>query len=581
MKALLMAKRNEFLHNIAVLKRNERQSAARQSPALAKAISDAQLAHQEYLQSQTHATLALEEGRRIVQYQISLPPRESQAIIRKMKSTEKERQKYYTNLRHAEVNLANVQLDVQIFQLESLLKATLSIDDYFDLRTLTITPKIPQFVSPDVGRLPTKPDPQTYLPPPPKGIKAKFPGVKEKYRQEYGAARERYKRAFENYKQQMLALKAKVDSAKESYKQTVHEIRAQADAHNSRVDQFRKEFEAGRPDAITDYFMFVLEASLYPDNFPQHAKLAFIPESKQLVVEYDLPPFDVVPEIGSYKYIKTKDEIASSSRPASQRKSLYSSVIAQVAIRTIHELFEADRLGHLETIVFNGYVDSIDRGTGRTARECLVTVRVTREIFLELDLNRVDPIACLRVLNAGVSKAPEELAPVKPVVEFNMVDPRFVEETDVLSSLDQRPNLMELTPIEFESLIANLFEKMGLETRQTQASRDGGVDCVAWDPRPILGGKVVIQAKRYKHTVGVSAVRDLYGTLQNEGASKGILVTTSGYGKAAFEFASGKPIELLSGSNLLYLLETHADIKAKIVPPDTWKDPIPDSAESE
>ncbi len=38
---------------------------------------------------------------------------------------------------------------------------------------------------------------------------------------------------------------------------------------------------------------------------------------------------------------------------------------------------------------------------------------------------------------------------------------------------------MELTPSEFESLITNLFEKMGLETRQTQASRDGGVDCVA------------------------------------------------------------------------------------------------------
>ena len=47
---------------------------------------------------------------------------------------------------------------------------------------------------------------------------------------------------------------------------------------------------------------------------------------------------------------------------------------------------------------------------------------------------------------------------------------------------------------------------MGLETPSTQASRDGGVDCVAYDPRPIFGGKVVIQAKRYKHTVGVSAV---------------------------------------------------------------------------
>ncbi len=184
-------------------------------------------------------------------------------------------------------------------------------------------------------------------------------------------------------------------------------------------------------------------------------------------------------------------------------------------------------------------------------------------------------------VSASVSRSPEELEPVRPVLEFNMVDPRFVEETDVLSELDQRPNLMELTPFEFESLVTNLFQKMGLETRQTQASRDGGVDCVAFDPRPIFGGKVVIQAKRYKHTVGVSAVRDLYGTVQNEGASKGILVTTSGFGKASFEFAAGKPLELLSGSNLLALLADHAGIEAKIVPPEDWKDPRSDEATQE
>jgi restriction system protein len=66
--------------------------------------------------------------------------------------------------------------------------------------------------------------------------------------------------------------------------------------------------------------------------------------------------------------------------------------------------------------------------------------------------------------------------------------------------------------------------------------------------------------------------------MQNEGASKGILVTTSGYGKASFEFADGKPLELLAGSNLLYLLEQYAGIVAKIEPPEDWTDPDQDSA---
>jgi len=108
---------------------------------------------------------------------------------------------------------------------------------------------------------------------------------------------------------------------------------------------------------------------------------------------------------------------------------------------------------------------------------------------------------------------------------------------------------------------------MGLDTKLTRASRDGGVDAVAFDTRPIVGGKVVIQAKRYRNTVGVSAVRDLYGTMMNEGANKGILVATSGYGPDAHEFAKDKPIELVDGGGLLYLLE-QVGVRARIVMPD-------------
>ena len=132
----------------------------------------------------------------------------------------------------------------------------------------------------------------------------------------------------------------------------------------------------------------------------------------------------------------------------------------------------------------------------------------------------------------------------------------------------------KLSPNEFEALVQNLFASMGLDTKQTRASRDGGVDAIAFDPRPIIGGKIVIQAKRYKNVVGVSAVRDLFGTLQNEGGSKGILVTTSGYGKASFEFAKNKPLELIDGSGLLFLLKEHAGIDARIVIPDDWRDPV-------
>ena len=83
------------------------------------------------------------------------------------------------------------------------------------------------------------------------------------------------------------------------------------------------------------------------------------------------------------------------------------------------------------------------------------------------------------------------------------------------------------------------------------------MDAIAFDPDPIRGGKYVIQAKRYTNTVGVAAVRDLYGTVMHEGADRGILVTTSDYGADSVGFAKDKPLTLINGAQLLSLLEKH------------------------
>ncbi|MCV7374243.1 restriction endonuclease [Mycolicibacterium arabiense] len=308
-------------------------------------------------------------------------------------------------------------------------------------------------------------------------------------------------------------------------------------------------------------------------------KVAHSHESRLIAVEYQLPDVTIVPRTKSFRYVKSTGKVIEVARSVSHINALYADCIAQLTLLCLGHIFEYNTFGPFEVVVFNGVVETTDPRTGRSIRPCLITVRVTRKTFAELDLAHVNSQACLKHLSAGVSRSATELVPVRPVLEISMVDARFVTETDALSALDDRPNLMDLSFREFESLIQNLFTKMGLEARQTRPSRDGGVDCVAFDTRPIFGGKVVIQAKRYKNTVGVSAVRDLYGTLQNEGASKGILVTTSGYGAASFEFAQNKPIELIDGANLLYLLAEHTGVTARIEPPEDWRDPAADSTD--
>jgi restriction system protein len=181
--------------------------------------------------------------------------------------------------------------------------------------------------------------------------------------------------------------------------------------------------------------------------------------------------------------------------------------------------------------------------------------------FQRLNLAQIDLKTCFRSLKGISGGRLTDFSPVRPVISLDKNDPRFVAAYAVADSLDQKTNLAAMDWLDFENLIRELFEKEfskdGGEVKITQASRDGGVDAIAFDPDPIRGGKIVIQAKRYTNTVGVSAVRDLFGTVHNEGAIKGILVTTSDYGPDAYEFAKDKPLALLSGSELLYVLERH------------------------
>ena len=521
---------------------------------IAKAQREAERRQQEQIRAQTQAARAVERAQR--------------ELERAQKADERERARLYAEARQAEVELKTEEVAGYVDRLGLVLSSTLDVDDYFDLSTLKKSPIVPPFNPGLLARENEVPVLDVYLPRELSRVKRLMPGTKEKHEQAVAAAHRRYEEDVERHRHEEVQRLATLARAKAQHDDRAGSIIQEVEQQNREIDQLIADVRRGDPSSLSYYFSLVLESSAYPDGFPHHVKLAYVPESKQLVLEYDLPAFEVVPEVATYKYVKARDEITTSSRPISQRRSLYASVIAQVTLRTLHEVFESDRFGNVDTIVFNGHVDTIDPATGRSVRPCLVSLRTTRDTFLEMDLRRVDPVACLQALNASVSKNPTELSPVRPVLEFSMVDHRFIEETDVLSELDQRPNLMELSPGEFESLISNLFQKMGLETRLTRASRDGGVDCVAYDPRPIFGGKVVIQAKRYKNTVDVSSVRDLYGTVQNEGASKGILVTTSGYGKASFEFATGKPLELLDGGNLLHLLSEHAGIEARIVVPE-------------
>lgn len=326
-------------------------------------------------------------------------------------------------------------------------------------------------------------------------------------------------------------------------------------------------YENKDPSAITEYGDFVLKHSKYPIDFEKDYDIIYEKSSGLLVVDYWLPNIDAMPTLKEVKYIVSRDEYNEVSLSESARIKVYDDTLYKITLRTIYELFEADWVNGIQTVVFNGWVAYTDKATGHETKACILSLQSAKDVFLSLNIGNVDARECFRQLKGVGSPKLHNLTPVAPIVSINKKDKRFITPVDVVDSIDDSTNLAAMDWEEFEYLIRDLFEKEfasgGGEVKITRASRDGGVDAIAFDPDPIKGGKIVIQAKRYTNLVGVSAVRDLFGTVMNEGATKGILVTTSHYGADSYEFAKGKPLTLLDGNNLLFLLSKHG-FKARI-----------------
>ncbi|MEU5077310.1 restriction endonuclease [Streptomyces asoensis] len=338
------------------------------------------------------------------------------------------------------------------------------------------------------------------------------------------------------------------------YQQWADAQLAEVRQHNAGVVATTDGVRRRDPDSVVEYFSAALYASTaWPQDFPRQVTAAYDPAAGQLVLDWELPACAVVPEIKAVRYLTTADQDKETPRPVGQRRALYREVLAQCVLLVLHELFAADELGALESVALNGFVDGHDPTTGRPGHIFLATVMASRSAFAELHLAQVDAVSCLAdALRGQLSARPDQLTPVRPGRRPQEVGNRVVAHGD-----DEDPDLFAMDPIAFENLVADLFRAMGMQAVTTQRSNDGGVDVDALDPAPIRGGKIVVQVKRYRNTVPPTAVRDLYGTVQDTGANKGVLVTTSGFGPGSHTFANGKPLELVPGTELVDLLHRH------------------------
>jgi len=111
-----------------------------------------------------------------------------------------------------------------------------------------------------------------------------------------------------------------------------------------------------------------------------------------------------------------------------------------------------------------------------------------------------------------------------------------------------KEQLYALDPKSFEHYVGGLFRQKGYKVTVRGRSGDHGVDLELTSAN---GKRAIVQCKRYRDTVGEKIVRDLFGTLLHERASRAFLVTTADISEAAIEWSHGKPITLINGDTLV------------------------------
>jgi restriction system protein len=344
-----------------------------------------------------HARAQREHARGVRQYE------RAQAAYSREMEREAKRQYLEDQIEAAEDQTA--ALAAAVDALDAVLLHTLEVDDSISFDSLRLPITYPAFEPlPHLVHRPAEPRRDSYVASvrPPGFFARLIPGAEARYREALRLAEGRYESAVSEHQSAERARVSAMNAAYQAYEAQKARALDEAKQRNSEIDEFESSYLGGDVDSIVAYNTMVLERSDYPAEMPQAFRLEYAPETRELVVDYELPDATIIPATAEVRYVKSKDTFEEKPRKASEIRERHQKLVTAIALRTVHEIFEADQTNHVEFVTFTGFVNTVDPATGQNGRPYVVSIRAGRAGFGAIDLARVDPTACVRKLALGI-----------------------------------------------------------------------------------------------------------------------------------------------------------------------------------
>lgn len=164
------------------------------------------------------------------------------------------------------------------------------------------------------------------------------------------------------------------------------------------VDQFRSQYEAKDVDAIANYCDQVLRRSKMPDWLDNEWDIHYEPDKSIVILGYRLPNIESLPNFSTFKYSERTDAIAEKLLSKSDSDGLYDSIVFQLALKSLYELFQSDYIDAIVCARFNGYVRKPNKATGLEEVNYIISARADKASFMQMNLRAVDAKACFQGL---------------------------------------------------------------------------------------------------------------------------------------------------------------------------------------
>ncbi len=319
--------------------------------------------------------------------------RQAERAARKQRA-EQAAQQYFAD-RAAEVDRRSGALAGRIAELRTLLERGLRRNPRIDLAALRAEFTQP---APDLGSVGWRaipPDWSRFEPPPPSVVGRLAGGTR--YRQQLAAARTAYEAARADYERAEAERQLRFDETRRRYAAELAQERRRVEEHNRQVDGFVAALRRREPAAVTRHLEMVLDAVPLPASFPRAAAVSWPDRRPGPVVRFELPGAEVVPAVREIHYHRPTDELRELPRPADEVAALHRTVLAQVVLLCLRDLFAADP--RLEAVTFVGHVRGVDVvrvDTRRPAVEALAGIDLPPDAALS-GLSILDPAAELRL----------------------------------------------------------------------------------------------------------------------------------------------------------------------------------------